>query len=86
LGQRVAGSAKGVTYEWLILGAILILALMPMLKWLRRLLWAFSIAFVGMMLVHMWYNPGEATLALGALSGGLMFARPFRRIVLGGLF
>ena len=75
-----------MTYEWLILGAILILALMPMLKWLRRLLWAFSIAFVGMMLVHMWYNPGEATLALGALSGGLMFARPFRRIVLGGLF
>ena len=74
-----------MTYEWLIFGAILILALMPMLKWLRRLLWAFSIAFVGMMLVHMRYNPGEATLALCALSGGLMFARPFRRIVLGGL-
>jgi hypothetical protein len=74
-----------VTYEWLILGAIVIVALLPMIKWLRRLLWAFSIAFVGMMLIHMQHNPGEATLALGAMSSGLIFARPVRRIVLGGL-
>jgi len=74
-----------VTYEWLILGAILIAALLPMIKWLRRFLWAFSTAFVVMMLIHMQHNPAEATLALGAMSGGLMFARPVRRMVLGGL-
>lgn len=74
-----------MTYEWLILGAIVIVALMPMIKWLRRLLWAFSIAFVGMMLIHMQHNPGEATLALGAMGGGLMFARPIRRAVFGGM-
>ncbi len=74
-----------MTYEWLILGAILIVALLPMFKWLRRLLWAFSIAFVGMMLIHMQHNPGEATVALGAMGGGLMFARPIRRMVLGGI-
>ncbi len=74
-----------MTYEWLILGAIVIVALLPMIKWLRRILWAFSIAFVGMMLIHMQHNPGEATLALGAMSGGLLFARPVRRIILGGL-
>ena len=74
-----------MTYEWLILGAILIVALLPMIRWLRRLLWAFTIAFVGMMLIHMQHNPGEATLALGAMGGGLMFARPIRRMVLGGM-
>ncbi|MCW1951534.1 MAG: hypothetical protein KIH44_009240 [Octadecabacter sp.] len=74
-----------MTYEWLILGAVLIAALLPMIKWVRRLLWAFTIAFVGMMLIHMQHNPGEATLALGAMGGGLMFARPIRRMVLGGM-
>jgi len=74
-----------VTYEWIILGAVLIVALLPMIKWVRRLLWAFTIAFVGMMLIHMQHNPGEATLALGAMGGGLMFARPIRRMVLGGM-
>ncbi|HCP80440.1 MAG TPA: hypothetical protein DIT67_02195 [Octadecabacter sp.] len=74
-----------MTYEWIILGAVLIVALLPMIKWVRRLLWAFSIAFVGMMLIHMQHNPGEATLALGAMGGGLMFARPIRRMVLGGM-
>ncbi len=74
-----------MTYEWLILGAILIVALLPMIKWLRRLLWAFTVAFVAMMIVHMQHNPGEATMALGVMGGGLMFARPIRRAVLGGL-
>ena len=74
-----------MTYEWLILGAVLVVALLPMIKWVRRLLWAFTIAFVGMMLIHMQHNPGEATLVLGAMGGGLMFARPIRRMVLGGM-
>lgn len=74
-----------MTYEWVILGAIVLASILPMIKWLRRLFWAFSIAFVGMMLIHMQHNPGEATLALGAMGGGLMFARPVRRMVLGGL-
>lgn len=74
-----------MTYEWLILGAIVLVAILPMIKWLRRLLWAFTIAFVAMLMVHMQHNPGEATLALGAMGGGLMVARPIRRLVLGGL-
>ncbi|MDE0967987.1 MAG: hypothetical protein OSA51_01125 [Octadecabacter sp.] len=74
-----------MTYEWLILGAILIIALLPTIRWLRRLLWAFSIAFIGVMLIHMQYNSVEAILALGAMSGGLIMARPVRRIVFGGL-
>jgi len=74
-----------MTYEWLILGAVLIVAILPMIKWLRRLLWAFSVAFVALMLIHMQQNPGEATLALGALGGGLMFARPVRRMVFAGM-
>jgi len=73
-----------VTYEWIILGAVLIVAVLPMLKWIRRFLWAFTIAFVGMMLIHMQHNPGEATLALGVMGGGLAFARPLRRMILGG--
>lgn len=74
-----------MTYEWLILGAIVVVSVLPMIKWLRRLLWAFSIAFVALMLVHMQHNPGEATLALGALGGGFLMRRPVRRAVFGGL-
>lgn len=74
-----------MTYEWLILGAVLIVAILPMIKWLRRLLWAFSVAFIALMLIHMQHNPGEATLALGTLGGGLMFARPVRRMVFAGM-
>ena len=74
-----------MTYDWLILGAIVLVAVLPMIKWLRRLLWAFTIAFVGMLLIHMQHNPGEATLALGTMGGGLMFARPIRRMVMGGM-
>lgn len=74
-----------MTWEWLILGAVVLVAVMPMIKWLRRLLWAFTVAFVALLLVHMQHNPGEATLALGTLGGGLMFARPIRRMVLGGM-
>lgn len=74
-----------MTYEWLILGAIVVVSIMPMMKWLRRLLWAFSFAFVAMMLVHMQQNPSEATLALGALGGGILLRRPVRRAVFGGM-
>jgi hypothetical protein len=74
-----------VTYEWVILGAIVLVSVLPMIKILRRMLWAFSLAFVAMMLIHMQHNPGEATLALGAMGGRLMFARPIRRMVLGGM-
>lgn len=74
-----------MTYEWLILGAVIIAAILPMVKWLRRLLWAFSIAFVALMLIHMQHDPGEATLVLGAMGGGLMFARPIRRLVFAGM-
>ncbi|PVA07015.1 hypothetical protein [Thalassorhabdomicrobium marinisediminis] len=74
-----------MTYEWLIVAAIVLVAVLPIIKWLRRLLWAFSIAFFAMMIVHMQHNPGEATLALGAMGGGLLLARPVRRLVLGGM-
>lgn len=74
-----------MTYEWLILGAVVIVSILPLVKWVRRLLFAFMIAFIGMLLIHMQYNPGEATLALGAMGGGLMIARPLRRMILGGL-
>ncbi|SLN19877.1 hypothetical protein [Pseudooctadecabacter jejudonensis] len=74
-----------MTWEWVVLGAIIVVSVLPLIKWLRRLVWAFCVAFVGMMLIHMQHNPGEATLALGAMGSGLMVARPVRRIVLGGL-
>lgn len=74
-----------MTYEWLILGAIIIVSLLPMFKLLRRFFWAFTVAFVGMMLVHLQHNPGEATLVLGTLGAGLGIARPVRRLLLGGL-
>jgi len=74
-----------VTYEWLILGVIVLVSVMPLIKWLRRLLWAFTIAFVAMMLVHMQHNPAEATLVLGAMGGGALLRRPIRRAVFGGL-
>lgn len=74
-----------MSYEWLILGAIVVVSVLPLFKILRRLLWAFSIAFVGMMLIHMQHNPGEATLVLGTLGAGMGFARPIRRAVFGGM-
>ena len=75
-----------MTYEWLILGAILLAAILPMIKWLRRLIWAFSLAFGALMMIHLQHDPGEATLVLGTLGGGLLFARPIRRAIRGGLF
>jgi len=86
MGQQPAKADGRVTYEWLILGAIVLVSVLPMIKWLRRLLWAFSVAFVAMLLIHMQHNPAEATLALGMMGSGLMVARPIRRAVLGGLF
>jgi len=74
-----------VTYEWLILGAIVLVAVLPMIRWVKRLLWAFTVAFVALMLVHLQHNPGEATLALGAMGSGLLLRRPIRRAVFGGL-
>ncbi len=74
-----------MSHEWLILGAIVIVSLLPLIKVLRRLLWAFTIAFVGLMLVHMQHNPAEATLVLGTLGAGLGLARPLRRVVFGAL-
>jgi hypothetical protein len=74
-----------VSWEWLVLGAILLVAVLPLIKWLRRLVWAFALAFGMMLILHMQTNPAEATAALGALGGGLMLARPVRRMVLGGL-
>lgn len=74
-----------MTYEWVILGAIVLVSVLPMVRLLRRMLWAFSVAFVGMMLIHMQHNPGEATVALGAMGGGLMFAGPMRRMVFRGM-
>lgn len=73
-----------MSYEWLILGAIVVVSLLPLVKLLRRLLWAFTIAFVAMMLVHMQHNPGEATLVLGTLGAGMGLSRPIRRAVFGG--
>ena len=74
-----------MTYEWLILGAIVLVSVLPLFRILRQLLWAFTIAFIGMMLIHMQHNPAEATLVLGTLGAGLGFARPLRRMVFGGL-
>jgi hypothetical protein len=37
------------------------------------------------MLIHMQYDAVEAMLALGAIGGGLIIARPIRRILLGGM-
>ncbi|MEL6957472.1 MAG: hypothetical protein AAGL89_00805 [Pseudomonadota bacterium] len=74
-----------MTYEWVILGAIIVVSLLPLIRILRRMLFAFTIAFVGLMLIHMQHNPGEATLVLGALGAGLGVARPLRRAVFGGL-
>lgn len=75
-----------MSYEWLILGAIVLVSVLPMIKWLRRLLWAFSIAFFAMLMIHMQHNPGEATLALGVMGGGLAAARPVRRMLFSGFF
>lgn len=74
-----------MSYEWLILAAIVVVSMLPLIRILRRLLWAFTVAFVGMMLVHMQYNPGEATLVLGTLGAGLGMARPLRRMVFGAM-
>ena len=40
-----------MSYEWLILGAIVVVSILPMIKWLRRLFWAFTVAFVVVMLI-----------------------------------
>ena len=74
-----------MSYEWLILGAIVVVSVLPLFKILRRMLWAFTIAFVGLMLIHMQHNPGEATLVLGTLGAGMGLARPIRRAVFGGM-
>lgn len=74
-----------MSWEWLFLGAIVLVAVLPLIRWLRRLVWAFALAFGVMLILHMQTDPAEATLALGALGGGLMLARPVRRIISGGL-
>lgn len=74
-----------MSWEWIVLGAIVLVAVLPLIRWLRRLVWAFALAFAAMLILHMQTDPAEATLTLGALGGGLMLARPLRRMVLGGL-
>lgn len=74
-----------MTYEWVILAAIVFVSILPLIKWLRRLLWAFALAFGGMMLIHMQHNPGEATMALGVMGGGMVFGSPLRRILMRGM-
>lgn len=74
-----------MSWEWLVIGAIVLVAMLPLLKWLRRLVMAFALAFGALLVLHMQTNPAEATVALSALGGGMMLARPLRRFVLGGL-
>lgn len=74
-----------MTWEWLILGVIVLVAVLPLFKILRRMLWAFTLAFVVLMLIHAQYNPGEATLVLASLGAGLGVARPVRRAIFGGV-
>ncbi|WP_137699800.1 hypothetical protein [Marimonas lutisalis] len=69
---------------WAIVGIVVLLALIAASRLLRRLVLAFAIAAVGLLLLHMQTAPGEALVALGAMGGGVVLARPLRRMLWGG--
>ncbi len=72
--------------EWpgIIAGIVVLLAFLAVTRVLRRLVFAFALAAGALLLLHMQEAPGEAGAALAAMGGGLMLARPVRRMLTGG--
>ena len=73
-----------MTLAWAIVGVVVLLALLGASRVLRRLVFAFGLAATGLLLLHMQTAPGEALAALGVMGGGVMLARPVRRLLWGG--
>lgn len=68
----------------IIAGAVVLVAVMSVTRFIRRFLFAFSLAAAALLLLHMRTDPVEAGAALAAMGGGLGFAGPFRRMLMRG--
>ena len=75
-----------MTWPLAIAAVIALMALLAVTKLIRRLVFAFALAACGLLVLHMQSHPGEALAALGAMWGGVIVARPLRRVIWGGLF
>lgn len=73
-----------MSWVWIITGAVVLVALLGVFKWIRLFAFAFTIAAVALLLLHFQSDPVEAGAALAAMGGGLLAVRPLRRILMGG--
>lgn len=75
-----------MNWAWFIVGAAVLLALLGVTRVMRRLALAFTVAAVGLLVLHMRTSPGEAMAALGVMAGGAALAGPLRRMAMGAFF
>ena len=74
-----------MSWVWIVTGIVVLSAALAASGLLRRLVWAFALAVVALLVLHMQTNPAEGAAALAALGGGLALARTARRVVTGGI-
>ncbi|NBR88586.1 MAG: hypothetical protein EBS68_01530 [Rhodobacteraceae bacterium] len=75
-----------MTLAWAVIAVIALTGLFAVTKLLRRLVWAFALAFGALLFVHFQTNPAEAATAGAALGGSLLVASPLRALLLRWFF
>ena len=70
-----------MTVAWAVIAVIVLSGFFAVSKLLRRIVWAFALAFGALLFVHFQANPAEAATAGAALGGGLLMARPLRALL-----
>lgn len=68
----------------MVAGLAVALALVSLVRYVRVFVWGFAVSLTALLLLHARDNPGEAAMALSALGGGAVMARPLRRWMTGG--
>ncbi|WP_417723855.1 hypothetical protein [Salipiger sp.] len=68
-----------MTWLWAISAVIVLLAAIPLLRALKLFLFAFTIAFAALALLHLRHDPAQGAALLATTGGGLAVAWPLRR-------
>lgn len=74
-----------MTLALAIAGIVVFLSLLSAVRFLRRLIFPFVLAFAAGCALWFRTDPAEASAALGVLGGGVVLLRPVRRAMFGRL-
>ena len=68
-----------MSWLWAIAAIVVLLSAVSIIRVIRRLLFAFMLAFGALLLLHLRHDPAEGAALIAATGGGLVVAWPLRR-------